>query len=1042
MKKNLFCMWLLLLAIFFSATTQAQMTIGGKKAPEPFSVLELLNKGGLRLPQMTTAQRNAFAVQSNTKGEGLTIYNIDTKCVEYWNQKRWISMCDGTSQATISPEPCIDVAADGSGCDQKFEINDPDCPNGPFNISIVAGGDYASLNDVDNTNGTFKIDFNINESVNSRIVLVRVTSTCTNLYKEFLFSQNGVDCSTMPYSAPNISPSGASLTYCAGGAVYLSVPVNTPNLDKLIWTRNNKEIARGVPYIVVNQKGIYNISMGAVGCNTNAANERNISESGSTASVTLKAFASNNGVLCGTNDVTLWVDYAGTIAWFHNGKEEKTGSSVKISGDSSVGEWFAAVKDGACYSTPSNIIQVTKSEAGGQISLPDADVLVNGKPLKTFTAFCSGGALYLNIANKQAGIVYTWYNGNEPITASPFIVPGSQSKISLRMVATDDSGAQCPAEQQALDMDVINGSTPDKPTINTTSTLCKGKATLTILESGTYTWYKNGVPLSNSTNVLVVDSEGTYGATITNATGCISLMTEKTISGNSSEPNILWDSNVPFPDNASFGSSITVTLTNSYDSSYTWTMDGVKLPNASGKTATIDLPKTGTDGQKVKIAVTAKNECGEKTLEKEVTMNNICPTPDIASISATQTITAKTSVTVNISVNDTNSETYQWFRNSADSTTGGTFVGSGTSYTTADLAKGTYYFYCIVTNGCTGNPYATSLTSKIIVNENPEDMKVGSGTLSGVTCFDIAESNDNILGCGTVPSRLSQKADFTKTYTYTFTPSGTVNNVRFVCIESAAGAGKIVEKVETNGYSVIVTYKTALGGSQGYAKGLATADALKLNVYAVYTDGTGIENAVKLTVQIKDCACCGAFLTNVAGTTEWRNFMCHNLGADQSKDPFAPVSALLGDSYYQGAKSPTVSPGLSGRSGWGNGSGVKTVNDPCPVGYRVPTKDEWAAVVKYNVSTKNVWLGAKDINGSGGLRIGESLMLPAKGAPNILYQAATAYPISYWSSTVAYVLYTNKYVTSLNSSNWNSNADNTKLAVRCIAKKDGEAGEP
>lgn len=48
------------LAILFSVNMESQITIEGKKEPEAFSVLELINKGRLRLPQMTTAERNAF----------------------------------------------------------------------------------------------------------------------------------------------------------------------------------------------------------------------------------------------------------------------------------------------------------------------------------------------------------------------------------------------------------------------------------------------------------------------------------------------------------------------------------------------------------------------------------------------------------------------------------------------------------------------------------------------------------------------------------------------------------------------------------------------------------------------------------------------------------------------------------------------------------------------------------------------------------------------------------------------------------------------
>ncbi|SEP29527.1 hypothetical protein SAMN05444671_3128 [Flavobacterium sp. CF108] len=105
MKKNLFSICAVLLTLLFSVSIQSQMTIGGKKIPEPFSVLELLNKGGLRLPQMTTDERNAFEVQNNENGDGLTIYNKSTGCVEYWTKTRWISLCDNTSQ--INPDLLI-----------------------------------------------------------------------------------------------------------------------------------------------------------------------------------------------------------------------------------------------------------------------------------------------------------------------------------------------------------------------------------------------------------------------------------------------------------------------------------------------------------------------------------------------------------------------------------------------------------------------------------------------------------------------------------------------------------------------------------------------------------------------------------------------------------------------------------------------------------------------------------------------------------------------------------------------------------------------
>ncbi|TDO69874.1 uncharacterized protein (TIGR02145 family) [Flavobacterium chryseum] len=963
-------MWLVVLAILFSINTEAQMTIGGKKAPEPFSVLELLNKGGLRLPQMTTAERNAFAVQGNDKGEGLTIYNKTTGCVEYWNKTRWVSLCEGTSQTTISPQPCVNVAADGTGCDQTFTIEDVDCPNGPFNIAIVAGGDYATLTDLDNTNGTFKIAFGTNNSINTRTVLVRVTSTCTSLYKEFLFSQNGIDCATIPYTVPSITPSSAALTLCSGGAVYLSVPANTANLNQLIWTRNGIEVARGVSYYVATQKGKYNISMGAVGCNTNAANERVITESGTATAVNLTALASNNGVLCGTNSVTLSATGStGTIAWFQNGVEKGSGASYIISGDSSVGEWFAAVKDGSCYSKPSNSLMVTKSTATGQISIVQADVLVNGLPLNSFTSFCEGGSLDLSVANKNAAVTYTWYNGNDVITTNPFIVPSNQTTMSLRMIATDNSGAKCPAEAVALDKSITKGNTPGQPNIVGNATLCDGTTDLTIVPAVpgtyTYTWYKDGVKIAATTPNLTVTTPGVvYTASVTNATGCTSTFATKSISANvSSIPVLSWISK---PATATFGATATLQTGIEFGpaSAYTWTASNGATVTGSGASVTVTFPASGTDT--VVITATAQNSCGKSAaISTTVTLGSACPTPVLVSQSAlSQNVTLGGSVTETVSVTGGVTPSYQWYKNTTASTTGGTAISGATAatYIYTPAVVGTSYVYCIVTNGCTGNPTATSEVFTVTAAINPATIPAGVGTLSGRTCFDIAESN-NTTDCGLLTTRQANKADFslaaTNTQTYTFTPSGTVSLVRFMYVESLSGA--IIKTITNNGnpaalnvsgaVTATVVYQNSLstiGGVQGTAFGKASADALTVDIYAVYNsnaNGTGTDKQVKLTASVKDCACCGMNGTAIAQQIGANNYLTHMYGQDcwmvQNSKEGTPTYTT-----YQGQ--------AAGENGYYYNYAAATTQ-ACPTGWHLPTYAEYVSLNSYMGTAKTWW---------------------------------------------------------------------------------------
>jgi hypothetical protein len=91
--------WLLISAIL--VPVYGQVSLGTTQDPQDFSILELVGNGagGLRLPQLTTAERNAlessaaFIAEKTGKARGLRIFNMTTKCVDTWNGAKWISAC-------------------------------------------------------------------------------------------------------------------------------------------------------------------------------------------------------------------------------------------------------------------------------------------------------------------------------------------------------------------------------------------------------------------------------------------------------------------------------------------------------------------------------------------------------------------------------------------------------------------------------------------------------------------------------------------------------------------------------------------------------------------------------------------------------------------------------------------------------------------------------------------------------------------------------------------------------------------------------------
>ena len=206
-------MWLLLLAILFSVNMQAQMTIGGKKEPEAFSVLELLNKGGLRMPQMTTAQRNALAVQGNSKGEGLTIYNIDDKCLQFWTGDNWTE-CNPVLIAKFETN-CA-----SSGIKGTYYKDTPVTNNEYLELSVVVkkAGSYTFV--AETQNGVRFFLSSIISTVSAVPQLIKVpafgTPTATGTFNYNLLDQSGAAvCTPMPVT---VTENNAELNLSCGEA--------------------------------------------------------------------------------------------------------------------------------------------------------------------------------------------------------------------------------------------------------------------------------------------------------------------------------------------------------------------------------------------------------------------------------------------------------------------------------------------------------------------------------------------------------------------------------------------------------------------------------------------------------------------------------------------------------------------------------------------------------------------------------------------------------------------------------------------------------
>lgn len=487
------------------------------------------------------------------------------------------------------------------------------------------------------------------------------------------------------------------------------------------------------------------------------------------------------------------------------------------------------------------------------------------------------------------------------------------------------------------------------------------------------------------------------------------------------------------------------------------------------------------------VQVVVTNACGAGIGRKDVaSVGNIstCKDADMDTLSPssdqTENAIAGIGFTLGpVSVSFGGAETvYQWYRNTSKSTSGAVPVLAATSNTLAatEATAGTYYYYCVMESQCDNNKEAQSPFYEVKVTAIPA--AVGTGSFTGKTCFDIAYSA-NGDGCGTLSARQPHKTDFsltteqdqqagtsvatyTGTQVYTFTPSENVSNVRFVYNDPT---GEAIESMTAKGvYSgtisagqlckAVVVYKPTLNTFlQGKTRGEVTAE-----LYVIYNDlpgGLGTERSIKLVVNLQDCACCGAATT----TGGWLNFMCHNLGADESLDPLSYVvgnadgsGGTLGWLFQSGRpadghqkRNSTVSnqmnslqvPGTDvfyiyidgsnyywctstmSENVWGNDTKPGT-NNPCPTGWRLPTTKEWRSIMGNPTDyiaptaarTNNRW----EWTGKGYL-VSESLFLPAAGSRswmtgNLGGSGSSGYyhSSSVWKGTAYTMRFNNLYI--------------------------------
>lgn len=262
----------LLLCLLCQALGWSQVMIGDVNDPNPFALLELNTtkiSAGLRLPQLTTTQRDAldFTSASNPDApQGLFIYNSSTKCIEFWNNDPWISLCQGNAAMTFIPTPTPFPVEGGT---QPVETVDKECfIAGDFQFVVLAGAEYCIVSPESSPSGFFSVTFSPNPTALTRRAVILVTNPCGATQSLIVTQEPNTEICGAPITMPTIA-SQTGNQVCGAAFLHL-VGTLTGDPQDYIWFFMGREVGRGASYTATNPEQ-YVVYYKALGCDSATA---------------------------------------------------------------------------------------------------------------------------------------------------------------------------------------------------------------------------------------------------------------------------------------------------------------------------------------------------------------------------------------------------------------------------------------------------------------------------------------------------------------------------------------------------------------------------------------------------------------------------------------------------------------------------------------------------------------------------------------------------------------------------------------------------
>jgi len=108
------------------AQTVAPVVVGGSEKGDTYATMEILSQKGTKgfmPPRLTTTQITALGSNLNAASKGLTVFNTDTNCLQYWQSDKW-SDCNTYSNAAFTVDCSASTIKGAYNLDKAVDNND------------------------------------------------------------------------------------------------------------------------------------------------------------------------------------------------------------------------------------------------------------------------------------------------------------------------------------------------------------------------------------------------------------------------------------------------------------------------------------------------------------------------------------------------------------------------------------------------------------------------------------------------------------------------------------------------------------------------------------------------------------------------------------------------------------------------------------------------------------------------------------------------------------------------------------------------------